>query len=39
MLVEEIDFGPQEILCDHLLRRHMCDTAEGEDIVRPTRFE
>ena len=39
MLGKEIDFGPQEILGDNLLRRHVRDTAQGEDIVRPPRFQ
>jgi hypothetical protein len=39
MLGEEVDFGPQEILGDNLLRRHMRDAAEGKDIVRPPRFQ
>ena len=39
MLGEEVDFGPYEILGDILLRRHMRDTAQGEDVVWPPRFQ
>ena len=39
MLGEEVDFGPQEILGDNLLRRHVGDTTQGEDVVWPPRFQ